>query len=174
MSNTTIYINYKSQAKVNSKRGKLFKYLNQIESGERNAMICHAIEKYYYPELISEFEDISEQELKVMARRSISDLWGQIHSLAILAGLDVEEMLGRRVNSVGEAKAPSTVELSQESSEESSEESSKEGEKEKKREKTKIELIMEARKKDTESNFPIDDDRKPDGEEALNSMIESF
>ncbi|WP_186709016.1 hypothetical protein [Euhalothece natronophila] len=151
-----------------------------MDVATRNAIICHAIENYYYPELISEFEDVSDQELKVIARRSIGDLWGQIQNLAILAGLDVEEMLGRRVNSVGEAKAPpnsnSTVLPTgeQEQKGELSEDSSKEGEKDKKREKTEIELIMEARKRDTEINFPIDDDRNADGEEALNDMIESF
>ncbi|QDZ41575.1 hypothetical protein FRE64_16505 (plasmid) [Euhalothece natronophila Z-M001] len=170
MIKNTVYFRYQSPAKVNSKKGRLFKYLNQIDSGERKTRIYNAIYNYYYPKAIKHLGTVSGHEFKEITRKCIGDLWGQIQSLAIIAGLDVEEMLGRRVNSVGEAKAPSTVELSQQSSEDSSKEEKKEEEKEK----TKSELIMEARKKETERHFPIDNDNNPEGEDVLNSMIESF
>lgn len=176
MTKNTINLQYRTSAKVNTKKGKLFKYLEQLDSSVRNVRIYDAIENYYYPKAVSKLDDVSDQELKEITLECISELMGRVQSLAIWAGLDYRDILcsslGGSVNSGG-TNTQAESRPSAESSNQTSDNEDQIEEEVEEEEDSELKRLNEFYKNHPDRYIPSEGDEEK-GQELINQLIQGI
>ena len=88
MSNSTRSFRYRSQASSTSQKGKIWEYLNKLDSEDRNSKVYKAIEHHYLVEAL-ESEGIREREdLKKIGYRCAEELKAQARAIERSLGLE--------------------------------------------------------------------------------------